>query len=251
VKTIKYFFPFVFLLFYQCRLQTTLTDYQTKNIQLNRDSSNLTNELTQKTIAPYKAKLDSLMNEVLCENNQDLIKELPEGTLGNFVCDEIYEYATNKLNIKADFCIYNYGGIRISNLPKGKITIGKIYELCPFENTLVLVELKGNYCIELFDLIAKNNGTPCSRQLNLKLNKQQIQEVLLNKQVLDTNQSYFILTNDYVANGGDKTEPMKKATSKKELNIKIRDLLISSLQERGKFNNAIKVEKDGRITQNQ
>ena len=41
-----------------------------------------------------------------------------------------------------DLVILNRGGIR-STLPKGDVTIGKIYEIYPFDNELVIAELKG------------------------------------------------------------------------------------------------------------
>ena len=40
-----------------------------------------------------------------------------------------------------DFAVINYGGMRIPAIPKGPITRGKIFELMPFDNLLVVVRL--------------------------------------------------------------------------------------------------------------
>ena len=43
----------------------------------------------------------------------------------------------------------NHGGIR-SYIPKGNITTGKIFELMPFDNLIVLQEVKGSVLQQFF-----------------------------------------------------------------------------------------------------
>jgi 2',3'-cyclic-nucleotide 2'-phosphodiesterase (5'-nucleotidase family) len=50
--------------------------------------------------------------------------------------------AEQKFGKKVDAAFINYGGIR-SYIAKGEITVGKIYELMPFDNLIVLQDLKG------------------------------------------------------------------------------------------------------------
>lgn len=216
---------------------------------MNKDSLRLTDTLSASLIMPYKMKLDSLMSEVICYNEQDLNKQLPEGTLGNFVCDELMEYAAKNYNKPVDFCIYNYGGLRVGSIAKGNISVGKIFELAPFDNYLVVVELGGADCKKLFDLVAENNGTPCSKELRLSINNNKIVNAAVNNVAFDENKTYTIITNDYVANGGDKTEPMKNAKALTNLNILVRDALINNLRIKGKNGQSIKVSLDGRVEQ--
>lgn len=249
-KNILYLFV-ILLLLGQCKTPLTLSNTQTQNIKINKDSLQLRDEKTFKTIAPYKVKLDSLMSEVLCYNNQDLKKDLPEGTLGNFVCDElmasgvIYLALMVKPNIHPDFCVYNNGGLRVGSIAKGNITVGKIYELAPFDNELVVVTLEGKYCKQLFDLMAQNNGAPCSKELRFEIENNKAVNITINGQPFDENKVYNIVTNDYVANGGDKTEPMKHANSIQSLHLMVRDALINQL--RG--SQPINTQLDGRIKQ--
>lgn len=216
---------------------------------MNKDSLRLTDTQSASLIMPYKMKLDSLMSEVICYNEQDLNKQLPEGSLGNFVCDELMEYAAKNYNKPVDFCIYNYGGLRVGSIAKGNISVGKIFELAPFDNYLVVVELGGADCKKLFDLVAENNGTPCSKELRLSINNNKIVNAAVNNVAFDENKTYTIITNDYVANGGDKTEPMKNAKAFTNLNILVRDALINNLRIKGKNGQSIKVNLDGRVEQ--
>ncbi len=224
------------LSFSACAPKLTLTNTQTQIIKINKDSLQLHDERTFNTIAHYKVKLDSLMSEVLCYNNQDLKKDLPEGTLGNFVCDELMFYAklyTGRSSIilpTPDFCIYNNGGLRVGSIAKGNITTGKIFELAPFDNELVVVTLEGRYCKQLFDLMAQNNGVPCSKELRFDIENNKAVNITIEGQPFDESKIYYILTNDYVANGGDKTEPMKNASAITSLHLMVRDALIKRLR---------------------
>jgi len=241
--------------FTACAPKLTLTKTQTQNIKINKDSLQMRDELAFKTIAPYKARLDSSMNEVLCYNNQDLKKDLPEGTLGNFVCDELMFYAelsrrrSSVIIPKSDFCIYNNGGLRVGSIAKGNITVGKIFELAPFDNELVVVALDGKYCKQLFDLMAQNNGAPCSKDLRFDIENNKAVNITIGGQPFDENAVYNILTNDYVASGGDKTEPMKYATSVTSLNLMVREALIQQLRVRTRNNQTINTVLDERIKQ--
>lgn len=233
--------------FNACAPKLTLTNKQGQNIKINNDSLKLRDETTFNIIAPYKVKIDSLMNEVLCYNESELKKDLPEGTLGNFVCDELMDFARAEYKKPIDFCIYNNGGLRVQSIGKGNITTGKIFELAPFENALVVVELLGKDCKELIEIIARNNGTPCSKELRFSIQNQSPINITINNKLFDENQHYFILTNDYVANGGDKSEPMKRALSTATLNLMVRDALIKQLRKR-KIQ-TINTVLDGRIQQ--
>ena len=106
-------------------------------------------------IAPYKIGIDSVMNKVLCISRIEMIKGKPESLIGNFVCDLCLQQYSNM----ADICVMNNGGLR-SILPKGEITKGMIFELMPFENELVILELGSDDYIQLLEYITKRGGEP-------------------------------------------------------------------------------------------
>jgi len=59
------------------------------------------------------------------------------------MADAIKTMAEMKFQKKIDAAFVNFGGIR-SYLPKGDVTVGKIFELMPFDNLVVLQEIKGD-----------------------------------------------------------------------------------------------------------
>ncbi len=114
------------------------------------DSTRTENSKISKLIEPYKTKLDAEMNEVLVISAEEFPKEKgkPETKLGNLVADLSFEIAQEYYKDDIDFCLLNFGGLRTS-LPKGEITRGKIFELMPFENELVVITISENKLIEL------------------------------------------------------------------------------------------------------
>lgn len=195
-------------------------------------------------IKPYKDTLDSLMNEVIAYSETDLVKEQTEGSLGNFVCDELLEYARMNSERQIHFCMLNNGGLRVPSISKGPIRVGQIYELLPFENTLEIIEMDGASCKKLLDRVAEQGGAAVAG-IRFKISGKEAYEITVNENPFEVQKNYFILTNDYLANGGE--EGMKKVVNRYPMNKKLRDSFIEHL--RIKTNNArtIKAVKDGRI----
>lgn len=197
-----------------------------------------------KMIYPYKLGLDSLMSEVIGYAEVDLTKDIPEGSLGNFVCDELLGYAKNKTSMHIDFCMFNNGGLRIPSIQAGPVRTGQIYELLPFENTLEVIELDGASCQYLLDEAAKQGGVPVSG-VRFRITTEGASDIMIDGKPFDPGKRYFVLTNDYLANGGE--EAMKKAIARVSLNVKLRDTMIRQLREKKANNQTIKTVKDGRI----
>jgi len=165
---------------------------------------------------PYKIGLDSIMEEILCYSPFFLEKSRPESELSNWMADVCYQKVTE--SHKADFCLLNYGGIRAS-LPKGAIKRKDIYQLMPFENELVVVELADTNFYRVLDYLKISGGHPISN-IMLAINKDRITHNL------DLNKTVRILTSDYLANGGDKMAFFKDSVSHTKTGLKIRDLLL-------------------------
>ena len=98
------------------------------------------------------------MNDVVGIADISLEKKQPECTLGNFMVDAFLTMAAEKYNTKVDAAILNYGGMRLTQLPAGNVTNGKIFELMPFDNLLILQKLKGAVVQQLLDLAAGNGA---------------------------------------------------------------------------------------------
>jgi len=202
------------------QLSKQQTDYY-----LVAETPNKDNDITA-IIAPYKAALDEKMNEVVGNTTGELVKAKPSGSLNNFMADAIYDIAFETYGDTIDFAITNYGGIRIPTIAAGEITRGKLFELMPFENSLVVLELKGTVLEQWLAKIAYDGGWATTDHLSLgidTLNNQH--QYLLQEQPIDPNETYVVCTSDYIAKGGDQCDFLKDQTMI-DLEVLLRDALI-------------------------
>lgn len=188
-------------------------------------------------IAPYQFGIEGQMSEVLTYTKNDLEKGRPQSTIGNFVTDLCLDYA------EADICVMNNGGLRTS-INKGKITRGKLYELMPFENELVILNLNQDDYLELLNYIAKRGGEPFSG-LTIVIDKDG--KIISNSWPVDfeNGEKVRVLTSDYLANGGDNMNFFHNKKQKK-LGIKLRDVIIDYCSKK----DTIFAELDNRIILN-
>jgi len=94
-----------------------------------------------KFIAPYKNKVDSIMGPVVGSIAHDMTRHRPESELSNLLCDNLV-WGGKAFNEQPVFSVYNMGGIR-SNLAKGKVTVGDVNAMAPFENKICFLTLTG------------------------------------------------------------------------------------------------------------
>ena len=165
------------------------------------DSTAVTSALIKDMIAPYKEKLDGEMNSVIATCPEDMPKDRPESTLGNWMSDVIYDKANELSEVPIDFAMQNSGGIRIPLLRKGDITKGKIFELMPFDNALVVVHVDQELLLTFLDRVARSGGWPVSKNFQMKIANSKVDEVTIGGEML-TDRVYNIALPDYIANGG-------------------------------------------------
>lgn len=243
-----YFFLFLLA---ACSAPTKLIRQESILIKVN-DSIKEDASIRQ-LIEPYKQDLDKEMSEVLISSEIVFEKAQPEGALGNLVADIVLEKA-NELyrpdDFKyADFCLLNNGGLRVS-LPQGEITRGKIFELMPFENEIVIVTLSGENVSELLHYIIAVGGQPVSG-LQIKSMSQPNAQSLIKGVPFDKNKTYKVITSDYLADGGDKMDFFKTPIKIEATGYKIRDAIIDYLINENQKGNSLKPHPGGRITNEQ
>ena len=209
IKNVIFLLFFIFFTSCKDNSQNYNKQYLNSLIEVNTHEDSLMNVF----IEPYKTSIESEMNEIISFAKSDLKKNKPVGNLGNFVTDLCLSYA------EADICLMNNGGLR-SSINKGNITVGMIYELMPFENELVIVELSKTDFFEMLLHIIEKGGEPISG----------VKVVATNNKILDykpkfnfeNKQKIKILTSDYLA---DKKEFFKNKEQIK-IGIKLRDAII-------------------------
>ena len=196
-------------------------------------------------IQPYSVKVNSTMNDVIGFTPVTLTKRLPESGLGNFMADCMREMAEQKFGKKVDAAFINYGGIR-SYIPKGDITVGKIYELMPFDNLIVLQEVKGSAFKLFLNRVAEKGGWPLSG-MTMKIKDKKPEQILIAGKPIDENAIYIIANSDYIANGGDDCD-MLKVLPQINKGFLLRDALIQYIVQVTKQGKPIDWKVEGRVT---
>lgn len=142
-----------------------------------------------------------------------------ETPLGNLVADAI------RLKVGADVAIINTGGIRRS-LDKGKIRRRDLYELNPFDNHIVVLNLTGDQLERtLIHGITTNpkRGFPQVSGLLFRVEGKKVADVQINGQPLVKKRQYKVATVDFLVDGGDGYGFLKRMAPVTRTNILIRD----------------------------
>jgi 2',3'-cyclic-nucleotide 2'-phosphodiesterase (5'-nucleotidase family) len=201
------------------------------------------------TIQPYKQKMDATMNEVIGQTEGALTKDQPEGNLGDFVCDCLYRSCKKYLGKDSSLLngvLLNNGGLRTS-LPKGTITVGNIFELMPFDNELVFVELSGEKTQDMMDYLAVKGGMPVAG-IRMQIENAKAKNVTINGVPFDRKNHYYFISSDYLANGGDKMDFFKNPVKVVYLKKLIRDVIIEYCKDETKNGHTLSAQTDGRIS---
>ena len=182
-------------------------------------------------IAPYKAKLQAETSRVIGESEVDMPKQKTgEYALGNWMADVYLEEAKAKFP-KAQIGLVASGGIR-AGVQKGPFTIANAFEIMPFENELVVLEIKGTV---LSEIVAEHyqskklNFTGISVSLNSANST-----LILNGKPTHPDSVYYLVTSDYLANGGDNMNMLKKRTALFNTKIKVRTAIIEHIEKLSK-----------------
>jgi 2',3'-cyclic-nucleotide 2'-phosphodiesterase (5'-nucleotidase family) len=185
-----------------------------------------TNSHIDSLIQPYKDSLSVEMNVIIAEANTDFIVERPGSNLGNWVADAIFVNQTRTVRLSDPvFVLLNTGGLRAS-LNKGPITIGDIFKLMPFDNELVWVKLPMSVLPEIQAYLIKSGGEPIA-------NAQMEKGILTLNGGKEGATHFWVITSDYLKNGGDKMTFFSKAEDAMLTGKVIRNCLIDEAKHQG------------------
>ena len=194
---------------------------------------------------PYKDKMAVEMTRVVGQTDVALTKPgEPETLLGDFFSDAILSEGL-KLDSTLQCVFVTKGGLR-TQWPKGNITVSHVYELMPFENEMVALQLSGASVQRMLDYIAKKEGQPVAG-LTMKIRDGKPYDVTIGGQPFDPDKTYNVLTYDYLADGGDEMEFLKGAISRRDIGIKVRDALMQHIEQLTREGKKITAQLDGRI----
>lgn len=229
---LKPIFLIIFILFaVSCKKENSFI-YKIEGEQITISDSLQADEVVSDFVEPYRNHITKDLDSVLAysvdtytKNNGDF-----NTAIGNFMADAVYEQANfvfkKRTGKDIDMVILNHGGIR-SIISKGNVTTRTAYELMPFENSLVVVALKGTQIDSLVTYLSKRKKAHPIAKLQLSIDQDfKIVSATINGKPIDDNKIYYVATNDYLYNGGDNMSFFKPNDSLYNLNYKIRNILI-------------------------
>ena len=240
----------IFFLFACSSSNLQVTKVTGKSIGI--DSVLSTNNAIEEIIVPYRKELKKKMDKPLSEAQKNLVVNDGElqSSLGNLLADLSFEIGNpifnKKVNTDIDFVMMNAGSLRAS-ISKGVVTVQNVFSLMPFENKLVVVKLSGEKVKMLFDyFIKKKRPHPLSKNVQLVVNGEAY-KVRINRVPFDENRSYFILTNDYLQNGGGGMDFFTDPEELIDLDYKVRDAILDYFYKQdvleAKLDNRVIVKK--------
>jgi 2',3'-cyclic-nucleotide 2'-phosphodiesterase (5'-nucleotidase family) len=210
-----------FMLILSCKqsLQKSVVQYQ--GYQINKQAAS--DSAMIRLIAPYGNQLKTSMGKVIGHSDNGMNKKQPESEIGNYMADAMKEMAEKKFGKKVDAAFVNYGGVR-SYIAKGDVTVGQIFELMPFDNLVVLQEIKGTVLQQFLDATAADGGWPLSG-LTMEIKAKKAIHIVIGGKPFDKDATYWIANSDYVANGGSNCS-MLKGIHQENKGYLLRDALI-------------------------
>ncbi len=203
------------------------------------------------TILPYKDSLKKVMDQPIGKSKETLSAFKPESPLSNFVADLLLEAGIKFIEESGreqlpSVAVVNTKGLR-APLPQGEVTVGNIYEIMPFENSMVAVQLTGFQMQELFNHMVSEGGDGLAGASFTMSQPQQANEVLVQGKKLRNEGLYWVFTSDYIADGGDHYTIFRKSKNIIFSPYTIRELIMKKVQELYKKNMSVEISTEIRI----
>lgn len=242
--------------------------------------------VTQTALAPFKAKKDAFALEKVavadanlclrrvpgmiidpnrskiasCNTDLNVIKH--GGDIQQLVAEAFYQQG--KTYFDADLSIQNGGGVRIDIADNEDITVGTIYTVLPFKNTLVRLDATGteikatleDAISNVVDPEAKNSGSyPYSGGLRWTVDVTQpkgsrvqnleIRNASGNYDAFDLSKTYRVITIDFLANGQDGYTTLKNITGERRMDVGLdyAEAFLTYVQKLPKVNRQIALGK--------
>ena len=234
----------------------TPADVRARVTETPVDSSIADDPALDKLLAVYSPKVREL-EVVIGKLNGELRKGgTGSGSLGNFVTDGMRAQASLKTGKPMALALMNGGGIRRSAIGEGELMARDIFELLPFENALVTLDLTGEQLMKLLQMIVSRREAQSGARIVYKTNADKTSELVSAKlreasgeKDIDPKATYTIVTIDYLYRvGGSTYGVLREGTNMKELGITLREAIMNYVKSETAAGRDIKPNMDGRFS---
>ena len=202
-------------------------------------------------LAEIEADNNAVLEEVVGKSIVKLVGEREvvragESNLGNLITDAMLEASG------ADVALTNGGGIRAS-IDEGDITLGDVLTTFPFTNYPVVIEVTGqtildalNFGVDAYPEAAGKFPHVAGMTYKIKVNEEgnSVEEVMVKGEAIDLDAKYKLVTNDFMAVGGDGYTMFAESTILAEYGL-LSEILADYIRAEGEIAPAV----EGRITE--
>jgi 5'-nucleotidase len=169
-----------------------------------------------------------------------------DSLMGSVVADSVLDATRDQGSVAA---FWNAGGVRAS-LEAGPVNYGQLVEVCPFGNTLVVLELTGAELIAALDhgvtgggMLYPSRGFSYVYDRGAEAGKRII-EAKLNGKDIDPALTYRLTFSNFTSSGGDGHRVLAEAKGKR---IETGFVDIDALVNYVKANSPVRMENEGRM----
>ncbi|GEA51967.1 NAD 5'-nucleotidase [Vibrio inusitatus NBRC 102082] len=215
--------------------------------------------VTAEKLAFYADQVDEKMKEIIGKSNGLLCNERTPGSnhSSGALCAEgsderefmnqhgsimanVVSEAFVDMSIRADIAIQNSGGVR-TTIPKGDVSVGHAFNVLPFTNLLVNLDMTGQEIVDTIEDAIDNvvvndssgafpaaanlrfdvdmNAVKGERISNVEARRKNDDGTLDEWHDIDLGGGYVVVTNDFIAQGGDRYDsfvPVYEDESRRE-----------------------------------
>jgi 2',3'-cyclic-nucleotide 2'-phosphodiesterase (5'-nucleotidase family) len=207
----------------------------------------------QSVITPLAAEIKATFDLPLVPAPKGLFRGRrgEENLLGYWVADMMRQSAQGVVGSPVRFAITNAGGLR-ANLRPGQLKVADIFELMPFENELVVVELTGAEVIQVVkEGLVRRGGEPCSGvKVVVEGTPEQATFAVTwaDGSPIDPAATVKVATSDYLYGGGDSIPTLKKGRKPFTTGITLRQMLLDQCAALAKAKQDLLPPEPGRYT---
>jgi len=222
----------------------------TINISFDRNTKQVVQASATTTPLPYAGLTPDLQVKAIVEQAQTEIAPVKNAVLGSTVIELSHDRDAQQLSLlgqltadvmreatHADMAFENAGGIR-TDIPAGNITMGNLYEVFPFDNTLFTIEMTGAQVMKVLQHGIMNSNIGMVQFSGIKVvyaedkpTTERIAVTLLDGSPLDLTKNYKVVTNDFMATGGDNFTMFKEGKNPFDTYLPLRDVFAAAIKK--------------------
>ncbi|MEP6919584.1 MAG: 5'-nucleotidase [bacterium] len=227
-----------------------------RTTQVLIDETIPSDRVIEKLLAPYAGKVRAL-NVVIGRLVGELRKSgIGGGSLGNFVSDGLRSQASISLGRPIVVVVINAGGLRKNTIAAGELRASDIFELLPFENALVQVDLTGEQLSRLLGVVVDAEDVQSGAKIVYRTNGDKwklVTATLRDEQgretQIDPKATYTIVTIDYLMSlgSGGRYAILHEGQNAKPLGITMRNALMNYVKAETAAGRPVRAELDGRF----